>query len=71
MRQKIPQLRQALEGRFGAHHALMLRMHLDHIDQLSVAIERLDVEVDRVIRPFSEQLRRLITIPGVVGAPPR
>ena len=65
MRPKIPQLRRALEGRFGTHHALMLRMHLDHVDQLSVAIERLDVEVDRVIRPFSEQLRRLITIPGV------
>jgi transposase len=65
MRAKIPQLRRALEGRFGAHHALMLRMHLDHVDQLSAAIERLDVEVDRVIRPFSEQLRRLLTIPGV------
>ena len=65
MRPKIPQLRRALEGRFDTHHALMLRMHLDHVDQLSVAIERLDVEVDRVIRPFSEQLRRLITIPGV------
>lgn len=65
MRPKIPQLRRALEGRFGAHHALMLRMHLDHVDQLSAAIERLDIEVDRVIRPFSEQLQRLITIPGV------
>jgi transposase len=65
MRPKIPQLRQALEGRFTAHHALMLRMHLDHVEQLSATIERLDVEVDRVIRPFSEQLRHLITIPGV------
>ena len=65
MRPKIPQLRRALEGRFGAHHALMLRMHLDHVDQLSAAIERLDLEVDRVIRPFSAQLQRLITIPGV------
>jgi len=65
MRAKIPQLRRALEGRFGAHHALMLRMHLDHVDQLSANIERLDLEVDRVIRPFSEQLRHLITIPGV------
>ena len=37
MRPKIPQLRQALEGRFGAHHALMLRMHLDHVDQLSAS----------------------------------
>jgi transposase len=65
MRAKIPQLRRALEGRFGAHHALMLRMHLDHVDQLSANIERLDVEVDRVIRPFREQLQHLITIPGV------
>ena len=65
MRPKIPQLRQALDGRFAAHHALMLRMHLDHVDQLSAGIERLDVEVDRVIRPFSDQLQRLITIPGV------
>jgi transposase len=65
MRPKIPQLRQALEGRFAAHHALMLRMHLDHIDQLSANIERLDMEVDRVICPFSDQLQQLITIPGV------
>ena len=65
MRPKIPQLRQALEGRFGAHHALMLRMHLEHLDQLSVSIDRLDSEVDRVIRPFSNALQRLITIPGV------
>ena len=65
MRPKIPQLRRALEGRFDTHHALMLRMHLEHVDQLSANIERLDVEVDRVIRPFSEQLQRLITIPGV------
>jgi transposase len=65
MRSKIPQLRRALEGRFGAHHALMLRMHLEHVDQLSTNIQRLDVEVDRVIRPFSAQLKRLLTIPGV------
>src|SRR6185312_4362169 len=63
--QRIQQLRQALEGRFGAHHALMLRMHLEHVDQLSVSIDRLDSEVDRVIRPFSNALQRLITIPGV------
>jgi transposase len=65
MRPKIPQLRRALDGRFGVHHALMLQMHLDHIDQLSATITRLDVEVDRVIRPFSAQLQRLLTIPGV------
>jgi hypothetical protein len=31
---KIPELRRALVGRFGEHHASMLRLHLDHIDHL-------------------------------------
>jgi transposase len=65
MQAKIPQLRRALEGRFGAHHALMLGMHLQHVDQLGAAIGRLDEEIDAVIRPFQTALRHLITIPGV------
>jgi hypothetical protein len=62
MRPKILQLRLALEGGFDSHHALRLRLHLDHADRLSVAIDRLDALVDRGIRPFSERHRRLITI---------
>ena len=27
----------ALEGRFSDHHALMCRLHLDHIDHLEAA----------------------------------
>ncbi|MGH2689207.1 MAG: IS110 family transposase [Actinomycetota bacterium] len=65
MRPKIPELRLALEGRFGAHHALMARMHLDHIDHLSEAIDRLDEEVEREMDPFDEQAERLCTIPGI------
>jgi len=65
MRPKIPELRRALQGRFGSHHAFLLRVHLDHIDHLSSAIERLDAEVEEVIAPFDEQARRLCTIPGV------
>lgn len=65
MRPKIPELRRALEGRFGSHHALLLQVHLDHIDHLSSAVERLDAEVEKVIAPFDEHARRLCTIPGV------
>jgi len=65
MRPKIPELRLALEGRFAEHHAVMGRMHLDHIDYLGKAIDRLDQEVDREMVPFAEQARRLRTIPGV------
>ncbi len=46
MRPKIPELRQALVGRFNEHHALMIRMHLAHVDQLGAAIDALDAEVD-------------------------
>ena len=45
MRSKRPDLRLALEGRFSGHHALMLGMHLDHIDHLSLAIDEIRVEV--------------------------
>ncbi|MGH9004966.1 MAG: IS110 family transposase, partial [Acidimicrobiia bacterium] len=55
MRPKIPELRRALQGRFGSHHALLLRVHLDHIDHLSSAVELLDAEVDKMIAPFDEQ----------------
>jgi len=65
MRRKIADLRLALEGGFDDPHALMLRLHLHHVDELTAAIDRLDQAVDRVIAPFGEQHRRLTTIPGV------
>jgi transposase len=65
MRPKIPELRLALEGRFTEHHALMLEMHLAHVDHLSASIVRLDDEIDEVMSPFGDQARALQTIPGV------
>jgi transposase len=65
MRPKIPELRLALEGRFGEHHALMLRMHLDHIDQLTAAVARIDTQVEAEVVPFARQVERLLTVPGI------
>ncbi len=65
MRPRIPDLRLALVGRFNAHHAVMLKAHLSHIDYLDTHIDALDAEVERVIDPFVDQVRRLMTIPGV------
>lgn len=42
MRPKIGDLRLALEGGFEEHHAMLLRMHLEHVDSLNDSIERLD-----------------------------
>ncbi len=65
LRAKLPQLRQALYGRFTGHHALLVRMALDHLEYLEQMIATLDGEVDRVIAPFAEARDRLDTITGV------
>jgi transposase len=48
MRAKIPDLAMALEGRFGDHHALMCRLHLDHIDHLEAMLARLDAQIEAI-----------------------
>jgi transposase len=65
LRKKIPQLREALRGRFGDHHALMIRIALDHVEHLEAAIAALDVEVEKVMAPFAEARDHLDTIVGV------
>jgi transposase len=58
-------LREALEGRFGAHHGLLVGEMLARIDQMDETIGRLSAEVARVAAPFSPLLALLVTIPGV------
>jgi transposase len=65
LRKKLPQLRQALQGRFGEHHALLVGLALDHLEHLEAAIARLDARVDEVIAPFAVARDRLDTITGV------
>jgi transposase len=65
MRAKIGDLQLALEGRFGDHHALMCRLHLDHIDHLEAMITRLDEQVEAMMTPFRAERDLLTTIPGV------
>ena len=65
MRPKIGELEKALVGRFDDHHALLAQMHLDHIDELTKMVDRLDDQVDRLMAPFDEPATRLLTIPGV------
>jgi transposase len=65
LRAKLPQLRQALRGRFGDHHALLVGLALEHLEHLEAAIARLDTRVDEVIAPFAAARDRLDTITGV------
>jgi transposase len=65
MRPKIPDLQQAMVGRFGPHHAFLCRMHLDRIDALDRDITALSQRIEAVMAPFQNLLTRLDTIPGV------
>jgi transposase len=65
MRAKISSLEEALEGRFGDHHALMCQLHLDHIAHLNEMIAALDAQVEAMMVPFARQQDLLATIPGI------
>jgi transposase len=65
MRSKIADLSMALEGRFGDHHALMCRLHLDHIDHLEATIATLEAQIEVMMQPFRAQRDLLATAPGI------
>ncbi|MBT2588355.1 IS110 family transposase [Arthrobacter sp. ISL-95] len=65
MRSKIPDLVEALTGRFGEHQAFMVRVHLDQIDHHTSAITAHAERIEMAIAPFRAAREALITIPGV------
>jgi transposase len=65
LRAKLPALREALEGRFDAVHALWIGAILAHIDFLDEQIDRLSDAIEEQIRPFAPAVELLCTIPGV------
>jgi transposase len=69
LRAKLPQLRQALAGRFSDHHGLLVGLALAHLEHLEAAIARLDGRIDEVTAPFAQARDRLDTITGVGSAP--
>jgi transposase len=65
LRSKIPQLTEALTGRFGDHHAFLAQLHLDLIDQHTRAIDELTTRIEVVIEPFRGARDLIVTIPGI------
>jgi transposase len=67
LRTKIEDLEQALTGRIKANHRLLLRLHLEHIDDLNAKLNALEAEIDQLMPPFDQDdlLARLDEIPGI------
>jgi transposase len=65
MRQKLPQLVQALTGQFQVHQRFLVAQQLAHIDFLDETIERVSGEIAGRMQPVEEAVMLLDTIPGV------
>ena len=65
LRSKLVELREALEGRFDAQHALLVGAILAKLDFLDEQITLLSGAIEEQIAPFAEAVRLLCTIPGV------
>ena len=65
LRSKIPQLQDALAGRFNEHHALIASSMLARIDQIDATIATLGERIDELLDPYEAAVTLLVTIPGV------
>jgi transposase len=65
LKNKIPQLVQALKGRVRDHHRFLLAEFLEEWDWFEHRIERLEAEIDKQINPFEQALALWQTMPGI------
>jgi transposase len=65
LRAKLPALREALEGRFEAHHALVIGAILAHLDFLDEQIDRLSGAIEEQLGPFATGVELAATMTGV------
>ena len=65
LRNKIPELQEALQGRVSRHHRFLLRELLDHLYFVESKMQRIEQEVAERLGPFQSEVARLCTIPGV------
>lgn len=65
LRAKIPELVEALTGRFRDHHAFMVNLHLTQLDHSATLIDEITARIEVVMEPFRVFRETLTTIPGV------
>lgn len=65
LREKIPQLEPALEGRMEDHHRYLLKLQLRRMRALDQDLAELEERIQQRLQPYQEQRRLLTEIPGV------
>lgn len=65
MRNKIPQLVEALTGRVRPHHRFMLQEILLHLDSLNQRLETLNRQIVKLTAPHAQLIKRLDVVTGI------
>ena len=65
MRKKISRLEEALESRFGSHHAFLCKMIISNIDHMDQTIAGLTGEIAKLLVPFEQAVTTLCSITGI------
>jgi transposase len=65
LRNKIPQLEEALYGKVSDHHRWMLKLLWDQLTNSEAFLVRLDERIEQLTRPQQPVLERLDAIPGI------
>ena len=65
LREELPALRRASQGRVTGHHRFLLRVHPDHVTPLEELLGRLGARIEEALAPSAEAAGRLQAIPGV------
>ncbi len=65
LREKIPQMKLALEGRMTEHHRWMLRLQREQLEFLERQIAQLDARIQEQIHDWQKAVDLCVTIPGI------
>jgi Transposase and inactivated derivatives len=67
LRGKVPELRQALDGRLQAHQVFLLQQILAHIDFLDQSIAQIEGEIQQRLGPFQVEVSLLESLPVILN----
>src|SRR5215831_17750658 len=65
LREKIPEMQLALEGRMTEHHRWMLRLPREQLEFLEAQIANLDARIQEHMNDLQKTVDRCTTIPGI------
>src|SRR3954449_5558691 len=65
LRDKIPEMQLALEGRMSEHHRWVLRLQRKQLEFLEAQIAKLDAKIQEKTKAYQEAVDLCTTIPGI------